>query len=464
LTKHRFGRRQFLCAAAGALAAGKVRGESARTPNVIFILADDLGYGDVGCFGSSIPTPNLDQMAKEGIRLTRFYSASPVCSPSRAALLTGKYPTRTDVTGVLMPDDGVGLSAAEVTIPRVAKNSGYRTGCFGKWHLGNKPQFMPMRHGFDEFYGVPYSNDMNPLPLLKNAGMVQPTCDQESLTDRWTSQAVDFIGRNKDAPFFLYVAHTAPHIPLFPSDRFKGQSGHGVYGDLVMEVDWSVGQILDAVKANGLDDNTLIIFTSDNGPWYQGSAGNLQGRKGSTYEGGIREPFIARMPGTIPAGTVSSGVGSMIDLLPTLAGIFGGDVPANVDGVDIWPMLTGKQPFIDRDILLFFDGLQLQCAHWGPWKLHVARYNSYAWTLEPLNGRVNLPLPRPELYNVDDDPAEGYDMAPEKPQVVANISNRMEALMATFPNNVRAAWRDTMATQSQTQDTPIGALPRRKTD
>jgi arylsulfatase A len=455
-------RRAFLGALLGALSAPRGRSADRSKPNVIIILADDLGYGDLGCYGSSLPTPNLNRMAKEGARLTRFYSASPVCSPSRAAFLTGRYPVRTGVVSVLMSDSKTGLSPSETTIPRVLKNNGYRTACFGKWHLGSDPQFAPNLHGFDEYFGVPYSNDMDPLPLLRNTSVVMKSCDQESLTDRFTDQAVDFIGRSSDTPFFLYLAHTAPHIPIAPAARFKGKSGHGIYGDIVMELDYSVGRVLDAVNAKGLDDNTLIIFTSDNGPWYQGSAGNLQGRKGSTYEGGVREPFIARMPGRIPAGILCSGVSSAMDLLPTIAGLCGASLPVSVDGVDILPTLVGDKPYIDRDILLFFDSWQLQCARWGPWKLHFARYNSFAWTVDPPGGRFNLPLRSPELYNVDEDPAEGYDMAPEAPDVVATITKMVTDKLQTFPDNVRSAWRDTLS--QATDSTPVGALPQKKSN
>ena len=455
-------RRAFLGAILGAVTAPRARATDRSKPNIIIILADDLGYGDLGCYGSSLPTPNLDRMAKEGAKLTRFYSTSPVCSPSRAAFLTGRYPVRTGVVGVLMPDSKTGLSPSETTIPRVLKSSGYRTGCFGKWHLGNDPEFAPNLHGFDEFYGVPYSNDMDPLPILNNTKVILKSCDQESLTDRFTDQAVDFLGRNTDGPFFMYLAYTAPHIPIAPAERFKGKSGHGIYGDIVMELDFSVGRILDAVKANGVEDNTLIIFTSDNGPWYQGSAGNLQGRKGSTYEGGVREPFIARMPGRIPAGVVCSGISSAMDLLPTIAGLCRASIPVTVDGVDIFSTLTGDKPWVDRDILLFFDNWQLQCARWGPWKLHFARYNSFAWTADPVGGRFNLPLRHPELYNIDEDPGESYDMSPEKPDIVAAIQKMINDKLQAFPDRVRSAWRDTLA--QPTEDTPVGALPERKSN
>ena len=456
------GRRAFLKALGGLACAPLIKGQASRDPNIIVILADDLGYGDLHCYGSKIPTPNIDRLADEGCWLTRFYSASPVCSPSRAALLTGRYPARSGVVNVLLPDSTNGLEAGQPTIPSVLKERGYSTSCIGKWHLGNRPEHAPNRHGFDEFRGIPYSNDMSPLPFMTNAQVTVSNCDQESLTDRFTDQAVDFIARKKNNPFFLYTALTAPHIPIAPAARFKGKSGLGPYGDIVTELDWSVGQIMSAVKENGIDDNTLIVFTSDNGPWYQGSAGSLQGRKGSTYEGGVREPFVARMPGRIPSGTVMSGVGSMMDLLPTFARVAGAAAPTGTDGVDLWPMLSGERSYVERDVLLFFDGWQIQCARWGPWKLHLSRYNSYAWTQDPPGGRWNLRLPDPELYNVDDDPGESFDQAGDKPEVVQFIRSRVEAMLPTLPAQVANSWRDTMSTPII--DTPVGALPRRRGD
>jgi arylsulfatase A len=457
----KLGRRAFLAAAGGVVGSLAVRGQSARAPNVIVIFADDLGYGDIGCFGSPIPTPNIDGMANEGVRLTRFYSASPVCSPSRAALLTGRYPVRTGVVNVLMPDAKSGLKDTERTIPKVLKERGYRTSCIGKWHLGSAKEFMPDRHGFDEFFGLPYSHDMAPLPLLRGARVMDDKPALANLTARFTSEAVDFIGRNKDNPFFLYLAHTAPHIPLVPSPRFADTTGFGQYGDVVAELDWSVGEVLQALKQNGIDDNTLVIFTSDNGPWYQGSAGNLQGRKGSTYEGGLREPFVARFPGRIPAGRVHQGLSSTMDLLPTIAKLAGAPVPPeSVDGVDIWPMLSGQQTSVDREALLFFDCWQLQCVRWGPWKLHLSRYNSYAWTEDPKSGRQNLPLPQPELYNIDTDPGEDYDRAPSNPQVVANLKARVERILLSMPDVVRGEWQGTQS--RRVQGTPVGALPRQE--
>ncbi len=283
----------------------------ARLPNIVFIYCDDLGYGDLGCYGSKIRTPNIDRMASEGVRFTQFYSANPVCSPSRAALLTGRYPTRAGVPRVLFPYDKVGLPDSETTIAQMLKPKGYKTMCVGKWHLGHLPEFLPTRRGFDEYYGIPYSNDMNPRVLLHatEAGVetVEQTATLETLTPRYTEQAVRFIERSKGSPFFLYMPHTYPHIPLGASPRFRGKSPLGLYGDVVEEIDWSVGEVLASIRKNGLDDNTLVMLSSDNGPWYQGSPGRLRGRKGMTYEGGVREPFLARFPGRIPKGSTCYG-------------------------------------------------------------------------------------------------------------------------------------------------------------
>jgi arylsulfatase A len=456
-----FGRRRFLCGVGGALltsAAGKIaRAQAApKPPNIVIIFADDLGYGDVGCFGSSIPTPNLDRMAGEGVRLTRFYSASPVCSPSRAALLTGRYPARTGIVNVLMPSSPNGLSPSERTIPKMLKERGYRTGMVGKWHLGAQAGTSPCVNGFDEFYGLPYSNDMYPLPVMHNTDVVEEQAVQPQLTEKFTRNAVEFIHRQGDEPFFLYFAHTAPHIPLAPSAKFRGRSGQGQYGDVVMELDWSVGQVLDALKEKGIDDNTLVVFTSDNGPWYQGSAGRLQGRKGSTYEGGVREPFIARFPGAIPAGRTGDALTSSMDLMPTIARLCG--VPAGtVDGIDIWPILTGENEYPGREPLLFFDVWNIQCVRWGPWKLHLSRYNSPAWLAEPREGRRNLPLRSAELYHVDDDPTESYDRAADNQEIVNRLRTHVEQMLPTLPDQVRVAWRDTM--NQRVQETPAGSLP-----
>lgn len=443
-------RRSFLTTAAAFTAASvSVAG---RKPNVVLIYADDLGYGDLGCYGGRIATPHLDRMAREGMRFTNFLSANPVCSPSRAALLTGRYPTRAGVPRVLFPRDREGMPDREQTIAQMLKPLGYKTMCVGKWHLGHLPPYLPTARGFDEYYGIPYSNDMSPRLLLHATPGKVDTVEQEAtletLTPRYNEQAVRFIEANKDAPFFLYMPHTYPHIPLGASPRFKGKSPHGIYGDVIQELDWSVGEIMAALKKHKLDRDTLLMFSSDNGPWFLGSPGHLRGRKGTTYEGGVREPFIARMPGRIPAGKVCPGVASTMDILPTVAKLCGA-TPANpVDGIDIWPLLSGERPEIEREALLYFDNLYVQCVRKGNYKLHVARYNSAVYSPAPASGRVNLPLPAPELYDLSIDPDESYDIAPEHPEIVKDLQARMERLMAGFDEHIRKAHADTFAKQT----------------
>jgi len=452
-------RRDFLKGAAVVLPY--LAAAPGRSPNVVFIYCDDLGYGDLGCYGSAIPTPRLDRMAAEGMRFTQFYSANPVCSPSRAALLTGRYPTRVNVPRVLVPTDTTGLPTSETTLAQVLKAKGYRTMCVGKWHLGHRPEFLPTNRGFDEYYGIPYSNDMSPRPLMHNLETIEEPAVLETLTPRYTEQALRFIERSKDGPFFLYFAHTFPHIPLAASERFRGKSPAGLYGDVVEEIDWSVGRILDTLKELGLDERTLVIFSSDNGPWYQGSPGRLRGRKGSTYEGGVREPFLARFPGRIPAGAVCTGVAGTIDVLPTLARLCGAPLPAKpLDGIDIWPLLAGAKPSLEREALLYFDNWNVQCARWRNWKLHFARYNSAAYNPAPAGGRVNLPLASPELYDLERDPDESYDVAPENPAIVAEIRARVERLIADFPDEVRKAYAETKA--RQVDPVAVGGLPQPK--
>jgi arylsulfatase len=441
---------------AGA-AAATAHAQNSR-PNVILIYADDLGYGDLGCYGSRIETPNLDRMAAEGARFLNFYSASPVCSPSRAALLTGRYPPRVNVPRVLGPSEDGGLADSETTMAQMLKDAGYRTMCVGKWHLGSRPQYLPTNRGFDEYYGIPYSNDMWPRPLMYNTEVIEQPAALDTLTARYTEQAVNFIRRSRETPFFLYMPHTFPHVPLGASDQFKGKSGMGLYADVVQELDWSVGQVLAALAENGLDNNTLVIFSSDNGPWWQGSQGKLRGRKGETYEGGMREPFLARFPGRIPAGTVSSAVANTMDILPTVAQLCNATLPRNpLDGIDIWPLLSGQQEQIERDVFLYFDDIFLQCARLGRWKLHVTRYNTRAWSPTPAGGRVNLPLPKPELYDLEKDPQESYDCAAMHADVVADIRARINRILPTFPPAVVGAWQDTM--RRQVLDAPEDGLP-----
>jgi len=387
-----------------------------------------------------------------------FNAAGPVCSPSRASLLTGRYAPRVGIVDVLFPTDTVGLPESETTIAGMLKPIGYQTMCVGKWHLGSEPQFLPTNHGFDEFYGLPYSHDMTPLPLMHNLEVIEEPADLATLMLRFTQQAVAFIADTKNSPFFLYFAPFLPHIPLVVSEQFSGKSGMGAYGDAVQEIDWSVGQILNALAVNGLDSNTLVIFTSDHGPWYQGSSANLRGRKGETFEGGVRVPFIARLPGRIPGGLIRNELASNMDILPTVAALCGAPLPANpLDGMDIWPLLAGSQMSADRDALLYFDCWNIQCARLSIWKLHVARYNCTVWGPLPAGGRLNLPLPKPELYRLDVDPGERCDVADGNPDVVSRIMTHIEALLPNLPAQVRDSWSNTMSLE--VQPTPTGALP-----
>ncbi len=456
-------RRKFLkSVAATAMTRRRARAASS-SPNIILILCDDLGYGDVGCYGSKIRTPNIDRMAREGVRFEHFYAASAVCSPSRAALMTGRYPTRVGVSGVLDPNDANGLPDSETTLAQMLSAAGYATMCVGKWHLGRRPRFLPTNRGFDEYFGIPYSNDMYPQILMHNTDVIEQPVRLDTLTARYTDQAVRFINANQSNPFFLYFPQTFPHIPLAASDTFRGKSPLGVYGDVVEELDWSVGEVLRAVRSNDLDESTLVLFSSDNGPWYQGSPGPLRGRKGETFDGGVRVPFLARMPGRIPAGQVTSSMATLMDILPTVARLTGAGTPANpLDGVNIWPLLTGDSADVDRPLFLYFDGWNLQCARSGPWKLHLARFNVPPYAPTPPEGRMNLPLPRPELYDLMSDPEESYDCAEHNPDVVAEIRTRIDALLPTFPDAVRSAWNDTR--KRAVDGTPSGALPSARQD
>lgn len=433
---------------------------AAHTPNIVFILCDDLGFGDLSCYGSKIRTPNLDRMAAEGMRFTNFCSADPVCSPSRAALLTGRYPTRVGVPRVFFPQDKDGLNLDEKTLADILRVRGYKTMCVGKWHLGRPAEFLPTNRGFDAYYGIPYSNDMTPRVLMRNTSVVEDNTALDTLTKRYTEQAVSFIRESKDSPFFLYLPQTFPHIPLAASAQFRGKSSQGLYGDVVEELDWSVGEILRTLKETGIDDNTLVMFSSDNGPWYQGSPGKLRGRKNTTYEGGVREPFIARWPKHIPKGRVSNAVCSMMDVFPTVAGLCGAVLPEKpLDGLDIWPILAGRKEQFDRDPLLYFNAWDLQCARWGNWKLHVARHNTAAYVPAPPGGIHNYILPKPELYNLAVDPDESYDVATENPDVVTRMQSKIATMIATFPEPVQRAYSESKA-RAVDPKTPVGGWPR----
>jgi arylsulfatase A len=413
-----------------------------RAPNFVIILTDDQGYADVGCFGAKdLQTPNLDRMAREGIRFTDFYVAQPVCSASRAALLTGCYPNRIGILGALDHHSRHGISAQEKTIAEVLQPQGYVSAIFGKWHLGHRQPFLPTQHGFNEYLGLPYSNDMLPkpgrltypdLPLIEGDKTIQTNPDQSQLTTAYTEHAVQFIATNKERPFFLYLAHSMPHVPLAVSDKFRGKSTRGLYGDVIMELDWSVGQVLAALRQYGLDEQTLVIFTSDNGPWllygdHGGSAGPLREGKATTWEGGVREPCIMRWPGKIPAGAVCKEPAMTIDILPTLAHQAGAALPQHkIDGLDIWPLMAArpgaKSP---HEAYYFYWNRELQSVRSGPWKLHVAhKYPTLAGKSGGASGkpgRYSEGKTSLALYNLDDDIGEKTNVADQHPEIVRRL-------------------------------------------
>lgn len=451
-------RREFLKtlgagAAAVVLGPQMLRAQRSARPNIVIILTDDQGYGDLGRYGATgFTTPNIDRMASEGVTFTQFTVSEAVCSASRSSLLTGCYAERIGIRGALTPSSTIGLDPEEETIASMLKKKGYATGIFGKWHLGAFPEFLPLQHGFDEYAGLPYSNDMwpvdfdgrpitdgvktayPPLPLMEgNAKVdeVRTLADQDKLTTFYTQRAVHFIERHKDHPFFLYVPHSMPHVPLGVSDRFRGKSAQGKYGDVIMEIDWSVGEILQAIRKNGLDDSTLVIFTSDNGPWmnfgnHAGSAGPLREGKGAMWEGGVRVPCVMRWPGRVAPGQECRKLASTIDLLPTIAAICSASLPARkIDGVNILPLLEGDPHATPRDEFLYYYDGELQAVRKGKWKLHFPHtYRSYVGVVP---GKDGHPGPYAsgktglELYDLEADPGERHDVAGDHPEVVRSL-------------------------------------------
>ena len=418
----------------------------AAKPNFVIFLMDDMGYGDIGAFGSKLNrTPHCDQMAREGMRLTSFYAA-PVCTPSRASLLTGCYAKRVSLPQVIFPASKIGLSADEHTIAGLLKERGYSTMAIGKWHVGDQPEFLPTHRGFDHYLGLPYSNDMGgewngapdvpagkrkpPLPLVRDENVIETLKgpDQDKLTGMYTDEAVKFIRGHKDGPFFLYLAHTAVHVPLHPGPDFRGKSHNGTYGDWVEEADASAGRVLDTLRELKLAENTLVIFSSDNGPWLiqgkdGGTAGPLRGGKGGTYEGGMREPTIAWWPGHIAPGSSCDAVAGEIDLLPTIVKLAGGSVPADrkIDGADIAPLLLGQSTQSPRAAQYYFDGNRLEAVRSGPWKLAIVRQQERTRA----SGEAKPPTPKepftPRLYNLDSDIGETKDVAADHPDVVERL-------------------------------------------
>lgn len=444
-----------------------ISSSGAKQPNIVVILADDLGYGDLGCYGHpKFKTPHIDQMAAEGARLTQFNCPAPFCAPTRASLLTGRYPFRCGMTQNPAPDggaeaDALALPKAEITLAQVLKSAGYATGMVGKWHLGHKPGSLPTERGFDEYYGIPYSNDMRPVQVLENTQVIEYPVVQATLTTRYAQRAAGFILRNKDRPFFLYLAEAMPHKPLAASEKNYNKGGAGLYGDALLDLDDSVGVVLDALKQNGLDDNTLILFSSDNGAWFGGSCGGLRGMKGTNYEGGYRVPMIARWPGKIPAGHVSHELAVMMDLFATVLHVTGTKLPDDrvLDGRNILPLLTSaaKSP---HEFVFGHQGPKLHTIRDARWKLHVlpartmaikpgpdgkwldprapdgvtilAPFEQYNINAHPGLTTGSVPA-KMQLFDLQNDPGEQIDVATQHPDEVKRLQAAYDVVNKDVP-------------------------------
>ncbi len=460
--------------------------DASRPPNIVIIFIDDLGYADIGPFGATAyPTPHLDRMAREGRIFTDFHSATAVCSASRIALLTGCYPERVSILGALPPSARHGINADEVTLAELCRSRGYATAIYGKWHLGHHRPFLPLQHGFDEYLGLPYSNDMWPrhpefaasrdaakrkqgypeLPLIENNEVIDPVVDgddQAKLTTQYTERAVDFIERNKSRPFFLYVPHTMVHVPLYVSEKFRDKSGAGLFGDVMMEVDWSVGQILDSLRDNDLDHNTLIVFTSDNGPWlsygnHAGSAGPLREGKGTMWEGGCRVPCVMWWPGKIPAGTTCDELASTMDLFPTIAQRIEADVPADhaIDGKNIWPLIAGESGAVSPyEAFYCYYGGALCAVRDRQWKLVFP--HEYRTLGGRSGGRDGKPAQYTQvkatkvLFDLKADIGETTDVSAQHPDIVARLERHAEL--------AREALGDTLTGRNGKEIRPAGQL------
>ncbi|HEY4260251.1 MAG TPA: sulfatase [Schlesneria sp.] len=439
-------------------------------PNVVIIYADDLGYADLECFGSpSADTPHLNRMAAQGRKFTSFYVAQAVCSASRAALLTGCYPNRIGIQGALGPAAANGINSDETTIAELLKGRGYATAIYGKWHLGHHPQFLPTRHGFDEYFGLPYSNDMWPkhptakfpdLPLIEGEKTIELNPDQSKLTTWYTERAIKFIEANKQRPFFLYVPHAMPHVPLFVSEKHAGKSERGLYGDVIREIDWSVGQILQTLTKLSLDENTLVIFTSDNGPWlsygsHGGSARPFREGKGTAWEGGVRVPCVMRWPGKIQANTECSELAATIDVLPTIAKLVGAELPARkIDGLDISSLLLTDSAKTPHEVYWYYWGEGLHAIRSGKWKLHFP--HNYVHVDLPgengLPGKLSQSKTELALYDLDNDIGELDNVSAQNPEVVAKLT--------AFAEVARDDLGDALTKRAGKNLRPAGRLPQ----
>lgn len=458
--------------------------DSQKTPNVVLIFMDDMGYGDLSCYGATTyRTENIDRLATEGIRFTNFLVAQAVCSASRAALMTGTYPNRMGISGAYFPGDRVGLNPNETTMAELLKEKGYATAIYGKWHLGDEKKFLPLQQGFDEYVGIPYSNDMWPmgydgkpssagwkatiakLPIVENneiSRYVETLEDQGKLTKLYTEKAVSFIERNKNNPFFLYLPHSMPHVPIGVSEAFKGKSGQGLYADLMLEIDWSVGQIMETLKKNGLDENTLVIFTSDNGPWinygnHAGSTGGFREGKGVSYEGGHRVPGIVRWKGNIEGGQVCNQLTSTIDLLPTIAQICGTALPKNkIDGVSLKAIFDGDMNAKPRQYFAYYYRKNnLEAVRKDQWKLVLPHYGRTYVGFLP--GKDGYPGPNTEnheepmaLYDLRRDPGENYDVSRMNPEIVKEL--------LAYAETVREDLGDDLTNREGANRRPLGRM------
>ena len=431
-------------------------GAAERLPNFVIVFIDDMGYADIGPFGAKgYETPNLDRMAEEGRAFTDFYVTQAVCSASRAGLMTGCYNVRVGILGALSHRANHGISSGEMTLGEVVKQKGYATACYGKWHLGHHPKFLPTNNGFDDYLGLPYSNDMWPfhptagdrfpdLPLIEGTRVIDAQMtgeDQNQLTTMYTERAVGFIEKNKDRPFLVYLPHSMVHVPLYVSDKFRGKTERGLFGDVVSEIDWSVGQILDTLRKHKLDKNTMVIFTADNGPWlsygdHAGSASPLREGKGTMFDGGCREPTVMWWPGTIPAGTVCHEPAMTIDVLPTIAHLVGAKLPDHtIDGKNIWPLVSGEpEAKSPHEAYFFYYGTQLQAVRMGKWKLHFP--HKYRTLAGRPGGTGGTPVPYEQaeiglaLFDLESDVAETTDVAGEHPDVVAKLQKLGDRMRA----------------------------------
>ena len=448
-----------------------------KSPNIILILTDDQGYADLGAFGAKdFETPHLDQMAKEGALLTQYYAPQAVCSASRAGILTGCYPNRIGIHNAFMPEAKKGLNPAELTMAEMLKAAGYATAIYGKWHLGDAPEFLPNEHGFEDYFGIPYSNDMWPLhpqqgpvfnfkalPLLENGQVLDTLTDQSQLTTQLTQRAVSFIHAKKDQPFFLYVAHPQPHVPLYVSEKFKGKSKNGLYGDVIMELDWSVGEILNALKVNGLEEDTMVIFTSDNGPWlaygnHAGSATPFREGKGTAWEGGQREPFVVKYPRKIPAGTLVHTPVMGIDIMPTVAALNRMEnypiIP--IDGKNVMQVLSGESQESPQEAYFFYYRVnELFGVRYGDWKMYFPhRYRTMAGQPQGADGLPGqyafIDMKEIELYHLPTDEAERTNVAQFHPDVV----NKIQSLAA----DMRLKLGDALLDQTGSETRTAGSL------